>query len=63
VARCIAALRDSDERLRSRAEELMLWDWECTYFEPDPDNEAGGGTVLLGVAWYDTEFYEDRREA
>ncbi|MGH3832775.1 MAG: hypothetical protein ACRDRS_20440 [Pseudonocardiaceae bacterium] len=30
--RCIAALRTSDERLRSRPEEQMLWDWECTYF-------------------------------
>jgi hypothetical protein len=63
VARCIEVLRDSDERLRSRAEELMLWDWECTYFEADPDHQAGGGTILLGVAWYDAEFYEDRREA
>lgn len=63
VARCIKALRDSDERLRSRPEELMLWDWECTYFEADPGNQAGGGTVILGVAWYDAEFYADRREA
>ena len=53
VARCIEALRDSDERLRSRPEELMLWDWESTYLEPELDNPAGGGTVLLGVAWYD----------
>ena len=63
VTRCIEALRESDERLRSRPEELMLWDWQTTYFEPEPGNPAGGGTVLLGVAWYDTEFYQDRREA
>jgi hypothetical protein len=63
VARCIEALRESDERLRGRPEEQMLWDWECTYYEADPDNEAGGGTVILGVAWYDPAFYDDRREA
>lgn len=63
VERCIEALRDSDERLRNRPDELMLWDWESTFFEADPDNQAGGGTILLGVAWYDAEFYEDRREA
>ncbi|MGH3899495.1 MAG: hypothetical protein ACRDTA_14890, partial [Pseudonocardiaceae bacterium] len=49
--RCIAALRESDERLRSRPEEQMLWDWECTYFEAEPGNPNGGGTVILGVAW------------
>lgn len=63
VTRCIQALHDSDERLRSRPEDLMLWDWQSTFFEPDPGSSAGGGTVLLGVAWYDTEFYEERREA
>jgi hypothetical protein len=63
AARCIQALRESDERLRSRPEEMMLWDWGSTYYEKDPGNPAGGGTVLLGVAWYDLEFYRDRREA
>ncbi|MGP4083685.1 hypothetical protein [Streptomyces sp. KR55] len=32
--RCIESLRESDERLRSRPDELMLWDWECAYFDP-----------------------------
>ncbi|MFJ3975632.1 hypothetical protein [Streptomyces sp. NPDC090021] len=63
VERCIEHLRASDERLRSRPNEQMLWDWECTYFEADPDNENGGGTVLLGVAWYDRAFFDDRRGA
>ncbi|WP_262508509.1 carbohydrate kinase family protein [Streptomyces spongiicola] len=58
-----AHLRASDERLRSRPDEQMLWDWECTYFEADPDDENGGGTVLLGVAWYDRAFFDDRRGA
>jgi len=60
---CIEALRDSDERLRSRPEETMLWDWKSTFWEADPDNENGGGTVRLGVAWYDEEFYADRKVA
>ncbi|QEU97396.1 hypothetical protein CP970_17585 [Streptomyces kanamyceticus] len=63
VERCIAHLRDSDDRLRSRPEEQMLWDWECTYFEADPDNRNGGGTIILGVAWYDRPFFDDRRGA
>lgn len=61
--RVIEALKESDERLRNRPEELMLWDWQATYFEAEKGNEAGGGTVLLGVAWYDQEFFDDRRDA
>ncbi|MFH8387865.1 hypothetical protein ACH4E7_44520 [Kitasatospora sp. NPDC018058] len=61
--RCIEALRESDERLRNRPEELMLWDWQCTYWEPESGNPNGGGTVLLGVAWYDPAFFADRRDA
>ena len=45
--RCIEALRESDERLRSRPEELMLWDWQATYWEAEPGNPDDGGTVLL----------------
>ncbi|MGI5201355.1 hypothetical protein ACQEU6_07150 [Spirillospora sp. CA-108201] len=41
----------------------MLWDWECTWFEPEPGNPAGGGTVILGVAWFDPEFFNERRDA
>lgn len=61
--RCIASLRESDERLRNRPDELMLWDWMNTWFEPEPDNPNGGGTVLLGVAWYSEEFFQDRKDA
>ncbi|MEU0257573.1 hypothetical protein ABZ299_35105 [Streptomyces sp. NPDC006184] len=61
--RCIQALKESDERLRSRPEELMLWDWQATCFEAEEGNENGGGTVLLGVAWYDRAFFDDRRDA
>ncbi|MFD4143072.1 hypothetical protein [Streptomyces sp. NPDC058572] len=61
--RCIAALEESDKRLRERPEELMLWDWRATYFEAEQGNPNGGGTVILGVAWYDMEFFNDRRDA
>ncbi|MEU3976409.1 hypothetical protein [Streptomyces bacillaris] len=61
--RCIDALAESDRRLRERPEELMLWDWQATYFEAEQDNPVGGGTVILGVAWYDQEFFDDRRDA
>lgn len=65
VDRVIAALRDSDERLRSRPEELMLWDWQNTWFEADAlaTNPNGGGTIILGVAWYDAAFFAERRAA
>ncbi|MFB7619696.1 hypothetical protein [Kitasatospora sp. NPDC056181] len=61
--RCTETLRESDERLRGRPEELMLWDRQRTYWEPEPGNPNGGGTALLGVAWYDPAFFADRRDA
>lgn len=63
VQRCVESIRESDERLRARPEEMMLWDWQSTYFQADTDGEAGGGTIILGVAWYDDEFYAERRVA
>ncbi|GAB6901369.1 hypothetical protein [Kineosporia succinea] len=63
AARVISALRESDERLRSRPEELMLWDWQSTFWEAELGNPAGGGSVRLGVAWYDPAFFAERRDA
>lgn len=63
LARCVDAIRRSDEHLRNRPEEMMLWDWQCTYVERDPDSGESGGTVILGVAWYDEAFFQSRREA
>ncbi|MEU4090181.1 hypothetical protein [Streptomyces aureus] len=63
VRRVVDALRESDERLRSRPEELMLWEWAATFFEAEPGNPNGGGTILLGVSWYDEEFYTERKGA
>ncbi|WP_284049471.1 hypothetical protein [Streptomyces sp. YS415] len=34
----------------------MPWDWLATYFEVEQDNPSGGGTVILGIAWYDQAF-------
>jgi hypothetical protein len=63
VDRCIDALRESDERLRSRPEELMRWDWQSTWFEAEPDNPQSGGLIFLGVAWYDQTFFTERKIA
>jgi hypothetical protein len=59
--RCVAAIRRSDEHLRNRPEEMMLWDWQSTYVEVNPDD--GTSCVLLGVAWYDKGFYDAKRDA
>lgn len=61
--RCISALKESDKRLRERPEEQMLWDWQATTWEPELHNPNGGGSVRLGVAWYDQEFFDERRDA
>jgi hypothetical protein len=63
VDRCIEALRESDEKLRRKPEELMLWNWMSTWFEADANNPNGGGTVMLGVAWYDEDFFQERNSA
>ncbi|MEU1813242.1 hypothetical protein [Micromonospora aurantiaca (nom. illeg.)] len=56
------AIQDSDERLRARPDDLMLWDWDNTYMQLDnpEDPTEGGGTILLGVAWYSIGFFIDR---
>lgn len=63
VQAVIEALRQSDEKLRARPEELMLWDWQSTWYRADLDSDTGAGWVLLGVAWYHEEFYRDRGDA
>jgi hypothetical protein len=64
LQRCVEAIRKSDEHLRNRPEEMMLWDWQSTFVEMvgnEPDET--GATVILGVAWYDEDFFRDKREA
>jgi hypothetical protein len=52
---CVRLLRWSDERLRARPEQLLLWDWQNTFRE--------GMTISFGVNWYRQEFFEARKEA
>jgi hypothetical protein len=60
----IDALVAFDERLRSRPQEQMLWDWDNTWLElTDEADSDAGGTIILGVAWYDRAFFEDRKVA
>jgi hypothetical protein len=60
----IDALVASDERLRSRPEEQMLWDWDNTWLElTDETDPDAGATIILGVAWYDRAFFDDRKVA
>lgn len=61
AAACIEALRESGERLRQRPDELSLWSWTSTYFQPEAGDPYGGGDLILGVAWYDEDFYRKRR--
>jgi hypothetical protein len=61
--RCIEQLRASDEHLRSRPAEMMLWDWQHTTMEKSAFGDQPGGVIVLGVAWYDLEFFTDRKDA
>jgi len=64
LERCVAAIRKSDEHLRNRPEEMMLWDWQSTFVEMvGNDRDEAGATVILGVAWYDDDFFQEKRGA
>lgn len=52
---CVRLLRWSDDRLRARPEQLILWDWSRSYRERM--------TIYFGVTWYDREFFEKRKDA
>jgi hypothetical protein len=52
---CVRMLRWSDERLRARPDQMILWDWRMTYRE--------GMKISFGVAWYDQDFFERRKDA
>jgi hypothetical protein len=60
AASLIEALRVSDEKLRGLHDSLMLWEWNSTWLEQHPD---GSSSALLRVAWYDREFYDERKSA
>lgn len=63
LERCIEQLRLSDEHLRNRPQELMLWDWGATKLERLAYSDAPGGVVVLGVAWYDLDFFNAHKDA
>lgn len=63
IERCIEQLRLSDEHLRNRPEEMMLWDWIATRLEKQAYSDQPGGVVVLGVAWYDLEFFNAKKDA
>lgn len=52
LQKCVEALRESDERLKQRPDEWLLWDWTRTYRE--------GMKILFGVNWYDLDFFNAR---
>ena len=64
LARCVEQIRLSDEHLRSRPEEQILWDWQSTYIEiPKEKKDYKGGDVVLGVAWYDEKFFKKNQKS
>ena len=54
LRQCVRLLRWSDERLRARPDQLILWDWSNTF--------RHGMTIVFGVNWYDRKFFEARKE-
>ena len=52
---CVRMLRWSDDRLRARPDQMILWDWSKSFRE--------GMTIYFGVTWYDKEFFEKRKNA
>ncbi|MEV6810326.1 hypothetical protein [Streptomyces sp. NPDC051132] len=57
MERCIAALRESDERLASN--QSGPYDWKRTWIERATE---GGGKVVFGVNWYDEKFFEEKKD-
>lgn len=55
LRQCVRLLRWSDDRLRARVEQMILWDWSVSFRE--------GMTIYFGVNWYDKEFFDARRNA
>jgi hypothetical protein len=56
----IKAIRASDEHLRNRPDEQMLWDWKKT--DGGAPTATAPGWVELGVAWYDLAFFQAKKD-
>ncbi|MFF5705244.1 hypothetical protein ACFY7H_22495 [Streptomyces sp. NPDC012794] len=57
LERCVQALRASDERLAEQAD--GPYDWQRTWVER---NGQAGGKVIFDVAWYDEEFFQEKKD-
>ncbi|MDN4597088.1 hypothetical protein [Leifsonia virtsii] len=57
IERCLRALDASDLRL---AHEPGKYDWKFAWVDPNRDGE--GGRVRFGVAWYDQEFFTEKKD-
>lgn len=57
VAKCLAELEASDERL---ADTPADYDWIEVWKKTSDDTD--GGRVAFGVAWYDAEFFNAKKE-
>ena len=55
LRQCVRLLRWSDDRLRARPEQLIMWNWAETFRE--------GMNISFGVDWYDRKFFETRKDA
>ena len=57
IEKCLKALDASDVRL---AEKPGKYDWKFAWIDPNSDGE--GGRVRFGVAWYDEDFFTEKKD-
>lgn len=55
IIRCARILQWSDERMRSRSDPVIMWEWKKAFRE--------GMTVEFAVGWYSKEFFEANKSA
>ncbi|WP_312723943.1 hypothetical protein [Stutzerimonas nitrititolerans] len=55
IIRCARMLQWSDERMRSKENPRIMWEWKRSFRE--------GMAVEFSVAWYSKEFFEQNRVA
>ena len=55
LIRCVRMLQWSDERMRSRTDPMILWEWTRSY--------RHGMSVEFTVAWYSKDFFDERKNA
>ncbi|MFJ8746031.1 hypothetical protein ACIRL2_42580 [Embleya sp. NPDC127516] len=58
LARCIDALRASDDRLAEQPD--SKYNWNLTWMER---RKEGGGKVIFDVVWYDEEFFDAKKNS